>query len=111
MDDRAVDPLLRNCDIRLAPIATAPGRSRRTRRQGGAVVQPWGPQFQAWHWSKCGKLGPSLTQSRRFIHVKVVLFGSAQEESNIRWQRRPPLQMDDDDDHYAPAPAPPQAQQ
>jgi hypothetical protein len=104
-------PFFGICDIRLAAIATAPGRNRRTRHPGGAVVQPWVPQFQAWYWSKCGELGPSLTQSRRFIYVTVVLLGSAQEESNIRCRRLPPLQMDDDDDRYAPAPAPPQAQQ
>jgi hypothetical protein len=104
-------PFIGYCDIRLAAIASAPGRTRRTRLQDGALCQPWGPQFQAWSWSRCGELGPSLTQSRRFVCLEVVMFGSAQEESNIRCRRRPPLQMDDDDDHYAPAPAPPQAQQ
>jgi hypothetical protein len=99
-------PFFGICDIRLAAIA--PGR---TCYPGGAVVQPWVPQFQAWYWSKCGELGPSLTQSRRFIYVTVVLLGSAQDESNIRCRRLPPLQMDDYDDRYAPAPAPPQAQQ
>jgi hypothetical protein len=38
---------------------------------GEAVGQPQSPQFQAWHWSVCGELGPSFTQSRRFIRVKV----------------------------------------
>jgi hypothetical protein len=71
--------------------------NQRIRRQGEAVAQLWGPQFQAWYWSKCGELGP-----RRFIYVEVIVFGSVQDDSNIRCRRRPPLQMDDDDDHYAP---------
>ncbi len=41
-------PFIGYCDIRLAAIASAPGRNQRTRLQDGAVCQPWGPQFQAW---------------------------------------------------------------
>jgi hypothetical protein len=107
MDDGSVDPLHRllrhsPCRHRLATIASAPGRTQHTHLQDGALCQPWGPQFQAWSCSRCGELSPSLSQSRRFICLEVVLFGSAQEESNIRCRRRPPLQLDDDDDHYAP---------
>ncbi len=84
------------------PTYSPPGRSR-----SPAV----GPPVPGLVLIKVRRAGPTLTQSRRFIYVEVIVFGSAQDESNIRCQRQPPLQMDDDDDHYAPAPALPQAQQ
>jgi hypothetical protein len=102
-------PFFGNCDIRLAAIATAPGRL--TYSPPGQSRRPAvGPPVPGLQLVKVRRAGPTLTQLRCIIYVKVVLFGSAQDESNIRC-RRPPLQMDDGDDHYAPAPAPPQAQQ
>jgi hypothetical protein len=32
---------------------------------------------------KCGDLGPSLIQARRFIYVEVYMFGSAQNEREL----------------------------
>jgi hypothetical protein len=83
------------------PTYSPPGRSRNP---------AMGPPVPGLVLVKVRRAGPTLTLSRRFIYLEVVVFGSAQDESNIRCRRRPPLQMDDDDDHYAPAPALPPSQ-
>ncbi len=83
------------------PTYSSPGRSR-----SPAV----GPPVPGLVLVKVRGAGPTHTQLRRFIYLEVVVFGSAQDESNIRCRRRPPLQLDDGDDHYAPAPALPPSQ-
>ncbi len=76
----------------------------RTHRLGEAVGQPWGPQFQAWHWSKCGELGPSLPSRGDLFMWKYGVW-LLPGRPNIRWRRRPPLLIDDEDDEYAPVQA------
>ncbi len=56
----------------LPPSPLRRENSRHTHRQGEAVAQPWGPQFQAWCWSKCGELGPPIP-SRGILFIQKLL--------------------------------------
>jgi hypothetical protein len=84
------------------PTYSPPGRCRRP------AVGP--PVPGSWHWSRCGELGPSLP-SRGVLLCKSVSVWLRAGRTSIRCRRRPPLQVDDDDDHYDPAPARPPSQQ
>jgi hypothetical protein len=82
--------------------------NRRTRHQGEAVGQPWGPQFQAWHESKVRRPRHLPYPAAAFYLCRSIYVWLRPEQTRIRCRRRPPLLMGDYDDHYAPVQAPPQ---
>ncbi len=59
----------------------------------------------------CGELRPLLTLFAVFYLCKISFVWLCPERTSIRCRRRPPLQMDDDDNHYAPVQATPQGGQ
>jgi hypothetical protein len=54
--------------------------NQRTRRQGGAVGQPWVPQFQAIGIRQSAVIRAPAYPVVAFCYVKVILFGSTPDE-------------------------------